>query len=68
MLFILYIYIFNLFIWLRQIVVAAHRIFSSSSANSWLQHVGSSSLTRDGTQAPLHWEYRVLSWTTREAP
>ena len=37
-----------------QIYVAACRIFK-------LQHVGSSSLTRDRTPAPLHWEHGVLA-------
>ena len=30
-------------------------------ANSQLWHAGSSSLTRDGTPAPLHWELGVLA-------
>ena len=30
-------------------------------ANSSLWHAGSSSLTRDGNPAPLHWELRVLA-------
>ena len=29
--------------------------------NSWLPLVGSSSLTRDGTLGPLHWEQGVLA-------
>ena len=40
------------------------------SCSTWdlsLQHTGSSSPTRNGTQAPpLPWEYRVLLRTTRE--
>ena len=36
--------------------------------NSWLQHVGSSPLTRDWTRS-LHWKHKNLShWTTREVP
>ena len=35
-------------------------VFSCSSANSWLQHVGSSSLTRDRTPGPMHWKQGVL--------
>ena len=27
----------------------------------WLQHMGSNSLTRDPTQAPLHWENSILA-------
>ena len=29
--------------------------------NSWLWHVESSSLTRDWTRAPLHWDHRILT-------
>ena len=55
--FLIFIY---LFIWLCQVSVAAHRIYFSCSMWSpqlWhtgcqLWHVGSSSLTRDGTRAP----------------
>ena len=35
-------------------------VFSCSGANSWLQHVGSSSLTRDRTPGPMHWKQGVL--------
>ena len=33
---------------------------SCSMQGLWLQYVGSSSLARDRTQAPLHWAYGVL--------
>ena len=41
----LFLYLFYLFIWLCQVLLVAHCIFS-------LQHMGSSSLTRGQTQAP----------------
>ena len=43
----------NVFIWLHWILVAACGIFQLQHANFQLQHVGSSSLTSNGTQAPL---------------
>ena len=35
-------------------------------ARSWLRHVGSSSLTRDGTQTPALVAQSLSHWTTRE--
>ena len=46
---------FILFIWLHWVLVAAQDLLSS------LQHVGSSSPTRDQTWAPLCWELGVLA-------
>ena len=43
------------FIWLCRVLAVAHRIFAL------LWHAGSSSLTRDQIQAPLHGELRVLA-------
>ena len=40
-----------LFIWLHWASVAAHRIFSRDMRDLQLQHVGSSSLSRDQTRA-----------------
>ena len=37
-------------------------------ANSWLLHVGSSSLTRGQAQAPALGAQSLSHWTTREAP
>ena len=60
----------TLFIWLHWVLVATHTIFSLRCdmwilqlwhMNSQLQHVGSSSLTRDQTQCPLHWEHGILA-------
>ena len=41
---------------------------SYSMWNLWLQHVGSSSLTRDRTQAPCIGVWSLRHWTTREVP
>ena len=53
-----------LFIYLAVLGLSCNTgIFSLRPANSWLWHVGSSSLTRDRTLPPhpLHWEHRVLA-------
>ena len=47
-------YLVYVFIWLSQVPAVADKI-------SDLWHVGSSSLTRDQTQPPLHWEHGVLT-------
>ena len=43
---------------------------SCSTQDLWslLQHGGSSSLTRDQTQAVLHWDRSLSQWTTRDIP
>ena len=37
-------------------------------SGSYLQHAGSSFLTRDQTPGPLHWECSLNHWTTKEVP
>ena len=49
-----------LFVWLCRVLVVTREIFSFGMW-SQLWHVGSSSLTRDRTRAPLHWDRRVLA-------
>ena len=56
-----YICIFCLFIWLHQVLVAAHWIFQ-------LWHLGFSSLIRDLTQVPYIRVQNLNHWTTREVP
>ena len=57
-----------LFIWVHQVLVGACRIFYLQHVNSYLQHVGSSFLTRDWTQAPCIGSAVINHWTTREVP
>ena len=42
--------------------------FSCSMWDIWLSHVASSSLTRDGTQAPALEAQSLNCWITREVP
>ena len=55
-----FLFYFYSFIWLHQVLVVALRIFS---CGMWTLSCGmrSSSLTRDQTLGPLHWECRVLA-------
>ena len=48
---------FPLFIYLA--VLGLSRGMQALPSSFW--HVGSSSLTRDQTEAPLHWEHRFLT-------
>ena len=41
--------------------LAVPRLSCSTWGLLWLQHVGSSSPTRDQTPGPLHWEHGVLA-------
>ena len=59
-------YLFYLFTWLYQVLVAPWGIFFFFF--SQLQHVGSSFLTRDWTQAPALGVWSLSYWTTREVP
>ena len=43
-------------------------IYLLGCARSWLQHVGSISLTRDQTWAPALGVRRLSHWTTSEVP
>ena len=45
----------------------AHML-SSYSAQAYLWHVGSSSLTRDRTWAPALGAWSLSHWTTRQVP
>ena len=66
-----------LFMWLCQVFTVAYGMFSFccgtragllQHVNSWLRHVGPSSLTRDQTRSP-HWEHRGSApRPTREVP
>ena len=47
-----YLFFTYLFIWLHWVLVVTCGIFWLWLVNCWLQHVGSSSLTRDQTWAP----------------
>ena len=47
-------------------LVASCEIFNCNMHSSWW-HVGSSSLTRDQTQAPALGAWSLSQWTTREA-
>ena len=55
-----------LFIWLHQVLVAAHGKLYLQLANSYLQHVESSSLTREQTWAPALGAWNLSHRTTRE--
>ena len=57
-----------LFIWLHQVLVAAHGKLYLQLANSYLQHVESTSLTREQTWAPALGAWNLSHWTTREVP
>ena len=54
-----------LFIWLYRVFVVAFGILQHAGSNS-LWHVRSSPL--GWNPGPLHWEWRVSHWTTREVP
>ena len=67
----------RLFIWLLWVLVEACGIYLHGSTqdilvaageNSKLRHVGSSSLTRDGTRLPALGAQSLSHWTTREIP
>ena len=60
-------YLFYLFTWLHQVLVAPWGIFFFFFF-SQLQHVGSSFLTRDWTQAPALGVWSLSHWTTKEVP
>ena len=66
-----------LFIWLLWVLVEACKIYlhcstqdilAAAHENSKLRHVGSSSLTRDGTRLPALGAQSLSHWTTREVP
>ena len=60
---ILFLFFKHLFIWLHWSLVAALRIFNLHCGlqNLQLWYVESSSLTKDQTQDPLHWEHGTLA-------
>ena len=71
---IIIIYLFNLFIWLRQVLVTACTIFIAArricvvACELLVVAVESSSLTRDQTRPPALGAWSLSHWTTREVP
>ena len=62
--------IFKICIWLHQVLAVASEIFHlpCRSQSLYLRHAGSSSLTKDGSQAPCIGAQSLSHWTIRRGP